>query len=186
MSSSLQLFLLPLLAVANAYRLGAPIESCASIYPVGHNAVVHNSTATPNVDLNISGFTNGSYIPGKVYTRKPRLIVRTCTAVPACTIVDTYKTNRGTPAHDSFFFCRFHLGKYHRQCLITRYCMFISFERKTRLSACLNCRSRAARALATTLPIASVILSYRYNLASCSFFFFSSSSNSFCENCLPF
>ncbi|KAL5491453.1 hypothetical protein EMCRGX_G016740 [Ephydatia muelleri] len=70
MSSSLQLFLLPLLVVANAYRLGAPIESCASIYPVGHNAIVHNSTATPNVDLNISGFTNGSYIPGKVYTRR--------------------------------------------------------------------------------------------------------------------
>ena len=68
MKSLPQLFLLSLLAVTNAYRLGAPIESCALLYPIGHNYVVRNSSATASLDLNISAFTNGSYIPGNVYT----------------------------------------------------------------------------------------------------------------------
>ena len=76
MKSLPQLFLLSLLAVTNAYRLGAPIESCALLYPIGHNYVVRNSSATASLDLNISAFTNGSYIPGNVYTRKRLIILR--------------------------------------------------------------------------------------------------------------
>ena len=47
---------------------GAPPESCASVYPLGHTADTPSKDGEGNVTLNITAFSGGIYVPGKTYT----------------------------------------------------------------------------------------------------------------------
>ena len=64
------LMILPFAAFVAVFALpdGAPPESCASVYPLGHTALTPSKVGEGNVNLNVTAFSGGIYVPGKTYT----------------------------------------------------------------------------------------------------------------------